>query len=144
MFLTIWLLLIIWSKLLAIHVSSLLKLELLHTDSLLPQLYSLYELTASSSTKAGLLADRYECQSQWLWDWTHCLLHLILERDHSNICVSRFAAEGVAYRPRALYGGCVAVGLSEFCGCLHLTLPILGIYGGCVCTLPCCGAPSHT
>ena len=32
----------------------------------------------------------------------------------SNFCVSRFAAEDVAYRPRALYGGCTAVGLSKF------------------------------
>ena len=62
----------------------------------------------------------------------------------SNFCVSRFAAKGVAYHPRALYGGCVTVGLSEFRGCLHLTLPVSGIHGGCVCTLPCCGAPSHT
>ena len=70
-------------------------------------------------------------------------LHLMLGF-FSNLCVSRFAAEDVAYCPRALYGGCVAVGLSKLCGCLHLTLPILGTHGGCVCTLPCCGAPSHT
>ena len=40
-------------------------------------------------------------------------LHLMLGF-FSNLCVSRFAAEDVAYRSRDLYGGCTAVELSKF------------------------------